>query len=39
MLSEVKTNIVDLVLRFNKKLFWSEKISSEFVKKEIELMK
>ena len=39
MLSEVKTNIVDLVLRFNKKLFWSEKISSEFVEKEIELMK
>lgn len=39
MLSEVKSNIVDLVLRFNKKLFWSEKISSEFVEKEIELMK
>lgn len=39
MLSEVKTNIVDLVLRFNKKLFWNEKISSEFVEKEIELMK
>ena len=39
MLSEVKSNIVDLVLRFNKKLFWSEKVSSEFVEKEIELMK
>jgi len=39
MLSDVKSNIVDLVLRFNKKLFWSEKVSSEFVEKEIELMK
>ena len=39
MLADVKSNIVDLVLRFNKKLFWSEKISSEFVEKEIELMK
>jgi len=39
MLAEVKSNIVDLVLRFNKKLFWSEKISNEFVEKEIELMK
>jgi len=39
MLWEVKSNIVDLVLRFNKKLFWSEKVSSEFVEKEIELMK
>ena len=39
MLADVKSNIIDLVLRFNKKLFWSEKISSEFVEKEIELMK
>ena len=39
MLSEVKSNIVDLVLRFNKKLFGSEKVSSDFVEKEIELMK
>ncbi len=39
MLSDVKSNIVDLVLRFNKKLFWNEKISSDFVEKEIELMK
>jgi len=39
MLADVKSNIVDLVLRFNKKLFWSEKISSEFVEKEIELMR
>ena len=39
MLADVKSNIVDLVLRFNKKLFGSEKVSSEFVEKEIELMK
>lgn len=39
MLADVKSNIIDLVLRFNKKLFWSEKVSSEFVEKEIELMK
>ena len=39
MLSDVKSNIVDLVVKFNKKLFGSEKISSEFVEKEIELMK
>lgn len=39
MLADVKSNIVDLVIRFNKKLFWSEKISSDFVEKEIELMK
>lgn len=39
MLADVKSNIIDLVLRFNKKLFGSEKISSEFVEKEIELMK
>lgn len=39
MLADVKSNIVDLVLRFNKKLFGAEKISSEFVEKEIELMK
>ena len=39
MISDVKENIVDLVLRFNKKLFWKENISSDFVKKEIELMK
>jgi len=39
MLSEVKSNIVDLVLRFNKKLFGIEKVSSEFVEREIELMK
>ena len=39
MLADVKSNIIDLVLRFNKKLFWNEKISSEFVEKEIELMK
>ncbi len=39
MLADVKSNIIDLVLRFNKKLFGSEKVSSEFVEKEIELMK
>ena len=39
MLSEVKSNIIDLVLKFNKKLFGNEKISKDFVEKEIELMK
>ncbi len=39
MLSDVKWNIVNLVLKFNKKLFGDEKISAEFVEKEIELMK
>ena len=39
MLSEVKSNIIDLVLKFNKKLFGDEKISKDFVEKEIELMK
>ncbi len=39
MLSDVKGNIIDLVLKFNKKLFGSEKVSAEFIEKEIELMK
>ena len=39
MLSDVKWNIIDLVVKFNKKLFGNEKISAEFVEKEIELMK
>ena len=39
MMNDVKWNIVDLVLKFNKKLFGSEKISAEFVEKEIELIK
>jgi len=39
MLSDVKWNIVDLVLKFNKKLFGKESVSAEFVEKEIELMK
>lgn len=39
MLSDVKWNIVDLVLKFNKKLFGKESVSAEFVAKEIELMK
>jgi len=39
MLSDVKWNIIDLVLKFNKKLFGKETVSADFVEKEIELMK
>lgn len=39
MMNDVKWNIIDLVVKFNKKLFGNEKVSAEFVEKEIELMK
>ena len=39
MLSDVKWNIVNLVLKFNKKLFGKETVSADFVENEIELMK
>ncbi|MCD5380724.1 ATP synthase F0 subunit B [Candidatus Gracilibacteria bacterium] len=39
MLSDVKGNIVNLVLKFNKKLFGKETVSADFVENEIELMK
>ncbi len=39
MLSDARWNIVDLIVKFNKKLFWEEKVSREFVDREIDLIK
>jgi hypothetical protein len=35
MLNGVKSKLTSLVLKFNKKLFWEEKLNKVFVEKEL----
>jgi hypothetical protein len=35
MLTGVKSKLTDLVLKFNKKLFWEEKLNKDFVEKQL----
>ena len=39
MLNWVKSKLTDLILKFNKKLFWEEKINKAFVEKELSSIK
>jgi hypothetical protein len=39
MMNSLKTNVIDLVLKMNEKLFWDEKISKEHLEKEIQSLK
>jgi len=39
MLNGVKTKLTGLILKFNKKLFWEEKLNKEFVEKELSSIK
>lgn len=39
MLNWVKSKLTDLILKFNKKLFWEEKINKDFVEKELASIK
>jgi hypothetical protein len=39
MLNGVKTKLAGLILKFNKKLFWEEKLNKEFVEKELSSIK
>ncbi len=39
MMNSLKTNVIDLVLKMNEKLFWDEKISKEHLQKEIQSLK
>lgn len=39
MLNGVKTKLIDLILKFNSKLFWEEKISKEYLEKELSSIK
>jgi hypothetical protein len=36
MLNWIKTKVVDLILKFNSKLFSSEKVSKDFIEKNLE---
>jgi len=39
MLNGVKTKLTWLILKFNRKLFWEEKLNKEFVEKELSSIK
>ncbi len=39
MLNGVKTKLTGLILKFNRKLFWDEKINKDFVEKELAQIK
>jgi hypothetical protein len=35
MLNSVKSKLIGLILKFNSKLFWEEKISKDYLEKEL----
>jgi hypothetical protein len=39
MLNWVKSKLTGLILKFNKKLFWEEKLNKDFVEKELASIK
>ncbi len=39
MMWQIKSSVVDLIIKFNTKLFGDSKVSKEFVEKELELIK
>lgn len=39
MMGQIKSSVVDLIIKFNTKLFWDAKVSKDFVEKELELIK
>lgn len=39
MMSQIKTSVVDLIIKFNAKLFGDSKVSKDFVEKELEFIK
>ncbi len=39
MMGQIKSSVVDLIIKFNTKLFGDSKVSKDFVEKELELIK